>query len=269
VKGYAEQVINEIDYQLNPPNVFKFSGGHPLHTINAAFPPIKSQSIQSAPTVAKFLLVGEAGAVDMANLGLPPPMYHKNLGGELSAKTYAEQGKEAYSKMPQIQRDAVRSYTGFGYKAINNSLWSGNPTGEAIAAATAIKTLSHDLAPGTLLSRKIEVDQSDLRQLVGSVGKVLQEERIISTSIKPDVWTGNVHLKLTVGPGVRGLYVGVGSKPDGDAISMNKTEEEIILPPNTRILVTKVRTNDKLPDVEGYGGGSMDAVIEAIILPTT
>lgn len=161
------------------------------------------------------------------------------------------------------------SRTRSGYHAINNSLWSGNPSGEATAAAIALKTLSHDLVPGTLISRRINVSSSEASELIKSVGKVLQEERVISTSINPSVWSGNTHLKLTVGPGVKGLYVGAGSNPNGGAISKFQSEEEIILPPNTRLLVTKVRTNETIKDNEGFGGYGTDLVIEALILPTT
>ncbi len=88
----------------------------------------------------------------------------------------------------------------------------------------------------------------------------------MSTSIRPSSWSGNVQLKLHVGPGVKGLWVGVGSTGSNSALSMNSGEDELILPPNTRILVLSVKKSGGA-DADGFGSG-VQHVIEAVVLPT-
>ena len=265
VKGFAEQMTNEINAQLSPPRRFRFEGGHPLKALDASYP-IHKGSL-TGPKVKKlgyYVVLGEPGSVNEASLGLPPKATYKNK--KLTLTTYSKPAQEAWAKMPKQQRDAIQSYTGSGYSAINGSLWQGNPSGAAKAAAEAFKTLAHDIQPGTILSRKISLYGQDLAGMQASVGKILQEPAVSSTTIDPDIWSGNIQLKMTVGPGVKGLFVGVGSKPGGDAISFNANEKEVLLPPNTRMLVQKVaKSPDK--DVDGFGNGSM-TVIEVIILPT-
>lgn len=86
----------------------------------------------------------------------------------------------------------------------------------------------------------------------------------MSTSIRPSSWSGNVQLKMRVGPGVKGLWVGAGSMPGGGAMSKHSGEDEMILPPNTRLMVVKV---SKGADSDGFGQGGMH-VIECVVLPT-
>ena len=88
----------------------------------------------------------------------------------------------------------------------------------------------------------------------------------MSTAIRPSSWSGNVQLKLHVGPGVKGLWVGPGSQPGGGAISVNSGEDEMLLPPNTRLMIIS-SSAPKGKDADGFGGGSMH-VIEAVVLPT-
>lgn len=267
VKGYAQQAINEINYQLNPPKKFRFDGGHPLHALNNAYPAhAGAGSSATAQKLGKFIVLGEPGTVKLEEVGLPEKITHTEAGGTLTTSTYAAAAKAAFHKMPATQKQAVQSYTGSSYHAMNGSLWTGNPSGAAKAAGEALKTLGHDIQPGTVLSRKISLHGQDLQQLLGAQGKILQEPAIMSTSIRPSSWGGNVHLKLHVGPGVKGLWVGKGSSPDGGAMSHHSSEDEMILPPNTRLMVisTKAATGK---DADGFGahGGH---VIECIVLPT-
>jgi hypothetical protein len=266
VKGYAQQAINEINYQLNPPKKFRFDGGHPLHSLNAAYPAFTGPASSAvAQKLGKFIVLGEPGSVNLADLGLPEKIKHAEGGGALSAQNYAKQAQAAIAKMPATQKQAVKSYTGSSYKAMNGSLWDGNPSGAAKAAGEALKTLAHDIAPGTVLSRKISLHGSDLDQLLKSSGKILQEPAIMSTSIRPSSWHGNVHLKLHVGPGVKGLWVGYHSIAGGGALSSNAGEDEMILPPGTRLMILSVKGKDG--DADGFGKSSSH-VIEAVILPT-
>jgi len=267
VKGYAQQAINEINYQLNPPKRFRFDGGHPLHALNNAYPAHGgAASSSNAQKLGKFIVLGDPGIVKLDDMGLPAKITHAEGGGTLNINTYAAAAKAAFSKMPATQKQAVQSYTGSSYHEMNGSLWSGNPTGAAKSAAEALKTLGHDIAPGTVLSRKISLHGSDLEMLLNAQGKILQEPAIMSTSIRPSSWSGNVHLKLHVGPGVKGLWVGKGSSPSGGAVSKHGGEDEMILPPNTRLLILSTKKPSGV-DADGFGGSSSH-VIEAVLLPS-
>lgn len=264
IKGYAQQVINEINYQMNPPKKFRFEGGHPLNSLNAAYPPYTGPLQGSKVSkVGKFVSLGDPGIFKPDELGLPK-ITHK--AGQLTQQTYAKQAQAAIAKMPATQRQAVQAYTGSGYHQINSSLWNGNPSGQAKSAAEALHTLAHDIAPGTVLSRKISLDSMDMNTLLNSTGKVLQEPAIMSTSIRPSSWSGNVQLKMTVGPGVKGLWVGHGSLAGGGALSNHASEDEMILPPNTRLMIVSVKKGGTT-DADGFGSG-VQHVIEAIILPS-
>lgn len=266
VKGYAQQAINEIEQQLNPPKKFRFEDGSPLKSLDAAYPIHKGALTgKGVQRLGYYVVLGEPGTLKNADVGISQTQSYK--GGKLTSATYAKKAQALIAKMPQQQKDAVQSYTGSGYQEINKSLWSGNPTGAAKSAAEALKALSHDIQPGTILSRKINIQGKDLDDLIKATGKVLQEPAVQSTSISPDVWSGNVHIKMTVGPGVKGLYVGPGSNPAGGAFSLHASEKELLLPPNTRMLVQSVSKAQSGKDPDGFGNGS-SYVLEVLILPT-
>ena len=261
VKGFAQQMLNEIDEQLNPPKKFRLGDGDQLKILHNSYP-IVVDIKGHIHKIGKYLKLGDPGSFDTAALGMKP-ITHES--GKLTKSTYAAKAKAAWIKMPQTQQAAIRAYTGSSYGSINSSLWEGNPSGQAQAAAQAMHTLAHDIAPGTILSRKLELSSDLKAQMVKSVGKVLQEPAVGSTSIRPTSWSGNVHLKMTVGPGVKGLWVGKGSA-NGGAISTHSSEDEMLLPPNTRMLVQKVSAPSS-EDKDGFGGGGI-TIVEVLILPT-
>ena len=261
VKGFAQQMLNEIDEQLNPPKKFRLGDGDPLKILHDSYP-IVGDIKGHIHKIGKYLKLGDPGSFDTAALGMKP-ITHES--GKLTKSTYAAKAKAAWNKMPKTQQDAIRAYTGSSYGSINSSLWEGNPSGQAQAAAQAMHTLAHDIAPGTILSRKLELSSDLKAQMVKSVGKVLQEPAVGSTSIRPTSWSGNVHLKMTVGPGVKGLWVGKGSA-NGGTISTHSSEDEMLLPPNTRMLVQKVSAPSS-EDKDGFGGGGI-TIVEVLILPT-
>ncbi|WP_443698725.1 hypothetical protein, partial [Pseudomonas sp.] len=264
VKGYAQQAINEINYQLNPPKRFRFEGGHPLHSLNSAYPSHKGPLHSVVSKVGKFILLGEPGTISLDTLALPKHTYQS---GAISTATFSPAAKKSLAAMPETQKQAIKSYTGSGYQKMNHSLWEGNPSGAAKSAGEALHALGHEITPGTVLSRKISVGGHDLDQILKSSGKILQEPAIMSTSIRPSSWSGNVQLKMHVGPGVKGLWVGKGSVGGNSALSNHAGEDELILPPNTRLLILSVKSNGG-QDADGFGGGGISHVIEAVILPT-
>lgn len=264
VKGYAQQAINEINYQLNPPKRFRFEGGHPLESLHAAYPSHTGGAhADTVEKAGKFLVLGEPGKVSLDSLALPKITH---ASGQLTKATYSPAAVAAINAMPETQKQAIKQYTGSSYVNMNTSLWSGNPSGAAKAAGEALKTMGHEIKPGTVLSRKLSVSGAALDQILKSTGKVLQEPAIMSTSIRPSSWGGNVQLKLHVGPGVKGLWVGYGSAGANKALSVNAGEDELILPPNTRLLILSVKKSNGA-DADGFGASSQH-VIEAVVLPT-
>jgi ADP-ribose pyrophosphatase YjhB (NUDIX family) len=262
VKGYFEQTKAEIDYQLNPPVSAKVTPGSVWSDLsgqaNIYHGALTDAALKSAglDKLGNYVVLGAPGVVPSSALaGIKP--FLPTTG------TYKAKAQTAYNNMPQSSKDAIKSYTGSGYGSINKSLWSGNPSGAAAAAASALKTHGHDLTPGTLMSRKVTLGNGDLAKLHKATGKVLQEPAISSTAITPQTWGGNVQYKMMAGEGVKGLYVGPGT-----GISLNISENEIVLPPNTRMLIQKVTADTKYADADGFGGGGL-TVVEVLILPTS
>lgn len=268
VKSFAQQMKNEIDTQLNPPKQFRLSGSNPIHALHDAHPVLKSPQLGAhAEKIGGMVVLGNPGHFDTAALKLP---HLTAKSGKVTTATYAKAAQDAFSKMPAAQQAAVKAYTGSGYHEINGSLWKGNPDGQAKAAAEALHTLGHEIAPGTVLSRKISAyDGNGLKEILKAQGKIIQEPGIMSTSILPTAWHGNIQFKMTVGPGVKGLYVDEGSHPNGGAISKNagQNEREVILPPDTRFLVQKVEVASKA-DKDGFGQGEVQHIVHVLVLPT-
>ncbi len=162
----------------------------------------------------------------------------------------ASKHEDAYNALPMNQQQAIRSYTGSGYTSINESLWNSFHNGttlsdKARAATAGLHKAAQDLPPGATVIRGISMTDQQTKQLANSVGKVLQEPAMSSTSIKPDWgWHGNVQWRLTATPGAKGLYVGQG-------ISSSSSEKEVILPPNSRYLITAVEKQGTKTIVHG------------------
>jgi hypothetical protein len=275
VRNYTQQLINEVDAMSRPQKVYKLQHGSALGIIDAAHPIIKGEAVAATKKAAKYLVLGEPGMMDVDSLGLKKLTY---LAGTVTDADYAKAAQKAFENMPKTQKSAIASYTANGYGGQNGSLWDGNPTGAAKAAGEALHTFAHDIKPGTVLSRRISLSGKSLEEVIGTfkgdeqqggaVGKVLQELAIGSTSTNHDFWHGNVQLKITVGPGCKGLWVGAGSKEGGGTESSSGNEREIIFPPNYRMLVNKVKKSHGKKDDDGYGGPKSDYVVEVLLLPT-
>jgi hypothetical protein len=276
IRGYAQQLINEIQDQLAPKQQIRILPGSMYAKIHEMYPVIKDVATATVKKAGKYLVLGKPGVISIDDLGLTKRTY---LGGTLPDSKYASVAQKAFAKMPQAQRDAIASYTGGGYGGQNKSMWEGNPKGSAKSAAEALHTLAHDIEPGNVLSRRITLSGQALEEVVGhwtkggehvggTVGCVLQEPAIGSTGTNPDFWHGNVQLKMTVGPGCKGLWVGAGSQPGGGTESSSGNEREIVFPPNYRLLVTGVKRSFGAKDADGFGGPKSEYVVEVIVLPT-
>ncbi len=210
-----------------------------------------------------------AGFVERGSARAMPPLPN-TAPGKHDTSVYAARSLNAMPQLSTLQQEAIYSYAHLGYDEINASLRSGKPSKTAKALDAAIRSAGGEIPPGTLLSRKIKVSGPRREQLLNAAGKVLQEPAIMSTSTEPNMFTGNLHLKLTVGPGVKGLFTGSGSAAAGQSISRMPGESELILPANTRLYIHKVTRSPESADRDGFGSNreGLDHIVHATILPT-
>lgn len=158
--------------------------------------------------------------------------------------TLFKAGDSAYSKTTSQEKTALKSYTGSGYHSMNSSLRKGSPTASALNAANALMKKGIPLPEGQMLSRKhTGVDWSGVQP-----GTVVSDRGILSTSVNSGVWGGQSQLMLSIGPGVRGL--------PAKSFSHHKGESEVLLPPNQRIMITRVEKKNST------------SVVYGVILPT-
>jgi hypothetical protein len=239
LKAWHESLMTNVATQLNPPPPKSISGS--IANIDKMAAPLVGK--QSSSTIGKYLVTGK---VD------PIPKFEKT--GVWVDDPGWNAGRESYLKLPAGERKAIKSYTGGSYHAMNSALRNFSEltnNSSALKAARGVMKAAIPIKEGTMLSRKHYLESSDLVTLSKSVGCIIQDRGIISTSTSTTTtttWLGVCQLNLTVGPGVRGLPV--------DKISSHTGEREVILPPNTRYLVTDVSV------------ASDGATVHAVVLPT-
>lgn len=275
VQSYAQQTIDEIELQLNPPRPVRIVDAKDIAAAHAAFPTKSIATAKPAEKIGRYVVLGSAGPAG-AKFGEHIPRLTKKAG-TIPMADLRKTAVDHFEKMTKAQKDAIVSYTGGGFTGQNASLWAGNPSGAAAAAKAGLKTHGQDIPVGTTMSRRYTpaksatdatYDPEHIKKIIaGGEGMVLQDVGVVSTSVSPDVWGGHkLQLKITVGPGVKGLYVGPGSQKGGGAISQHASEDELILPPDTRFLVRRVTKNPPT-DADGFGSGA-EYLIEVLALPS-
>ena len=242
--------------------------------------------VGQAKKIGYFLHAGDAPNVTPADLGIPNGFEHKiapsdavwgstssrleatnkALGSANAVSTHAS----AIKKLTTAERDAIRQYTSNGYSTINNAFRMGSSTATGRTVQKALEK-APVLNPGTLLSRKFGGHNMTTAELDSMVGKVVQEPGVVSTAVDFGVWNGTIQMRISTAPGVRGLYVGKGSTPNAKGLSKNVEEMEVLLPPDTRFVVTASRPIDTLTDDEKkslrYNGAGLTHVLDVIALP--
>ncbi len=252
VQAYKNSMISIVDNQLHPPAPPKTYSGQ-LDHLKKVFKGSKDPQAKHAQKIGYYLVTEEPGIpdVDLGNIALSSVSGSKY---RLADNDLHQQHEVAYATIPTDAKNILKSYTGGGFAEINNSLWSGNPTPVAKKIANALINHSPELQMGVKLYRKITLSESDIAKLESSVGKVVQEPSVSSTSINKDVWHGNVHWAFKTSPGVKGLYIAPHSDHDH--------EEEMLLPPGTRYYISAAKMKGEklhidailLPTVPGQSG---------------
>ena len=287
VSGYAKKLIGQIKGKVDDesapskpepkvkPLPMRFATtAEAAKYLSAHAPKLSGAVSQAVSKLGKFLTLGLApfktagGAMNIAKLFPYPIISYK--GGGLKKDTYQASVIKGWSGLSSVEKNAIKAYTGTSYIPMNESLVKGAPIPSAKLAVAGVRKAMHPIKEGTVLSRKIDVYSDVKADILGSVGKILQENAVISTSINPHKWHGNVHLKIHVGPGVHGLYVGrkaLGpSEEKHHAISVNSSEDELLLPAGTRFMVMKVEANTHSEDEHDFGGDGK-SIIHVLALP--
>jgi len=243
VSGYYNQLSQNIDEQLNPPPP-------PPPALHATYVPEAANGVQvdkttfkgktadagrwlildkDGPTYTPGSIFAEKWLDDDTFLDSGPG--HKGPFTPLSGSEIAKHSASK-QKLPIGQQNAVSSYMGSSYDSINSSLASGSPSGGAIAAATGVFNASVDLPEGKWLSRNFALSGKTAVEMhkvfKATEGHIVQDPVIASTATSKDMFSNTVKLYMRVGPGAKGLR-GV------------HDEDEIMLPPNTRMAIDRVK----------------------------
>lgn len=260
VQAFHNEVVANVSSQLNPPPEPKYIKEADLSAAATIGKNLKGEKLAACEHVGYWAKVGELG------VPIPKPTGTWTNNGK---KKVWDKGAAQYDKMPPSYSDAVYSYTNGGYDDINAELRNGGNAKYALNAANAVKKYSHELEPGTMLSRKYKIQGSSAahaKNLQNAVGHVVKEKGLLSTSTNKNKWSGNVHCNITVGHGCKGLAVKKRSAHSG--------ENEVILPAGQNMLITSVTRIKK--GTPGYANGSYKGqavsightVVEMLMLPT-
>lgn len=244
VRDYYNALVTNIDKQLNPPPP-------PPPAVHAAFKPHIAEQFgvdittfngkesdagrwvildnKAQPTYTPGSIFTEKWHDDDIFLESPPG--HKGVFQPLD-QTELNKHYAATTHLPVTQQNALSSYKGSKYDSINTSLASGKPTLDAINAAKGVFNGAVPIPEGKWLSRNFSLKGKSTDEMLkifqATEGHIVQDPVLGSTSTAKDIFSNTVKLYMHVGPGLKGLR-GVNG------------ESEIILPPNTRMAIDKVR----------------------------
>ena len=113
----------------------------------------------------------------------------------------------------------------------------------AYNANKAILTKGQELPFGMKISRKYRPPEGKLAAHLKGLkpGTVISEKGLLSCSATESIWSGTVHLKMTIGKGVKGSAV--------RNLSNHQPEDEVVLASNQRMMVSKVVKKPKWTEV--------------------
>jgi hypothetical protein len=247
INQYKDDLIKSVNEQLHPPPPPKPVSGAAKELANKC-KVVKGKTYKETPHVMKYIVLGETADTPV------PVVTNANPQGKFEpagGKGSWEKGHQQYLKCTPKERAALRNYTGSGHTDMNKELREGGSLShETRLAAKATMEKAVPLPEGTMLSRKHNCSSSvDLTKI--KPGQIIQDRGIMSTSTDPKQWSGSVHLRIRTGPGAKGLPI--------DKDSVHKGEMEVMLPPNTRMIVRNV-----IPASFSSGG----TIIEVDMLPT-
>jgi hypothetical protein len=180
-----------------------------------------------------------------------------NISGNFKYRSQADYDKWDLDLGPvdlkQGEVQAVRSYCGSGYYEINSALRQAGATPHRYTPFLdrAMRPIPFDTKVtrqcGTRAFRDMGV--IDPKDLLSKVGEVYEDRGFLSTTrVENGIWSGNIKLQISVPKGTMCRWV----RP----ISSHKSEQELLLGRNTKMVITEVA-------FDGRGG----AVVQAVVMP--
>lgn len=256
LKQFHQDLISNLANQLNPPPPPKILE---KTYIDAAKKIGTTKGKAGLKAIGKWAVAGEVSNV--------PDSIPQGLGwNSKGADADWNKGEQIWQKMKN--KTHVRDYTGGSYGPMNDALRAGDFTGyhgeRAVKAAASLMKNHQVLAPGTQLTRThSQLTAKEIADL--KPGTVVTDRAILSTSTKEEgVFSSNpIHWHLVAGEGVKGLYA--------ENFTKNPGEREVLLPPNQRIMVTRIEKNVTKEYTSVYGTPDKltnKTIVWGVILPT-
>jgi len=270
IKAYLKDVIHAVQTPYVPTHIMSEAE---LSAIPAVFKEVVSKVAHVASLKAATVKIGRYAALGkVGNLlhDFNPPIVSPKTGN-MNVQSLYDKSKKGFNALTSIQQQAIKDYTGGGYSSQNNPI-TGAGNDMSHHTIEGLKKAAVTLPTGSVISRKFtfKTDQAaNVDALAAEVGGVIKDFGIISTSTNPNVWHETIHLRITTGPGVKGLYVAPNPSTGGGAISVNPGENEIILPYGTKFYVKSVTKGGSAKDKAGSWGSHQgaDVYVELIALP--
>ena len=235
-------------------------------TLVSAFEDVKGLATAAAK-IGRYALVGKVDGDPFESWKIKEL---SQANGAINAMDLYNQSHEAYNKLSNIEKEAIKQYTGSGYSTMNNAATGVGSHSNTDYAIAGFDKASVPLKPGTVLSRKFSFNnQADLQKFLEAEGGIVKDFGMISTSLRPSVWSGNIHLRIVCGEGVKGCYVAPNPDTGGKAISQHPGEQEVVLPYGTKFFVRKVHKQGHMVKDEHGQWGTGGYVIEVVALPNS
>lgn len=269
VKAYWSDLVNEVDLQLNPPQMPEIGTvvlDDDMAAISAALKPVPSgktvAAVEKSQKIGDYILLGKYGGARQSIIS--PKADDSVIGSE----AWKSKAKAAYNASSSAAKGTFSTYVSTsGARALNTALRNGDlssvVSGKTVAQHVKdFQGLLVDIPPGSTFVRRMgmhgygskpnEKKIKELQQFLLSAesGSVIQEPGFSSTS-----WTGgnkilsnnDIEWHFTASKGVK-MFPGW--------LSANSGEGEGLLPPNQRYMITKATKSGKTVHVH------------AVLLPT-
>lgn len=262
VKAYWQNLLTEVDFQLNPPempDLGQIVRDHPLEKAAEKLLPVPmGKTVAAIPANKKagdYIVLGKIGQT-----GLPHPA--ANDAGVTDAAWKAK-AKSTWENAPQAAKTTWHKYlTTSGARELNSALRTGKLSPSQVSEVQAFNDLLVDIPEGTTFVRSMgnssygsKPNEAKLKALEAFVlnaepGTVVQEPGFTSSSWSGanQVLSGNkFKWKFTAGKGVRAFPAW---------LSQNVGEGESLFPPNQRYMI------------RGWKKVGSQIEIDAVLLPT-
>lgn len=262
VKAYLNDLLNEVDFQLNPPakpDIGNVVAGSSFDAFKHLLPVPSGKAIAAVPESQKagyYIALGKVTG--------PLPKVKADNSVAASAQ-WIKQAQAHVEKSPSAAKSSMYDYVGQGSGWMNTNLQKGIEDAKTKDAVKNIRSLMIDIPEGTTFTRSMGekgynkissaavIKKLQQQILSADAGTVWQEPGFSSSS-----WSGGKSIlknndilwQFTAGKGVKAVPAWTG---------LNSGEGEALFPPNQRYLILGSKKVGKtvvvdailLPDLEG------------------